>query len=501
MSDEGTEADWQRLHPASVLVNLVPRAWRVLRGSWPILLALLYGRRGDATALFDLALLLFFFATTIGGTLLHWLTLRYRVAGGRLEIESGLVFRQARTLDPSRIQNVELVRNVFHKLSGLVEVRIETASGREVEGMLSALDEASARALMAALDAARSKTLEVAAEAPESEAIIDVGAGALVKYGATAFSPAMLLVLFGLGFEAMQVFGDADDVGDRLARVGVALGGVALVLAAWGAGVAAALVRHWRFRLTRVGRTLVAEEGLFTRRRVELRPGKVQTLTVEEPLLRRLLRFASVRIRTAAASSEAGGTETAEALVPVVGHDALGAVVARVAPEAGDLDAVAWRRPHPRALVREVSRALMRTSLLVALAVVFFDAWGLLVALWLVPALAFAVLDHRTQGWYIGDDVILARQGFVRRRTTVMPRRKVQSVQLLQGPLLRRTGLARLLLLGAGSSIALPLLAAAEAEALVRPLARGALGPPSPPPPAPPAPATAPAAPRTSSAP
>ena len=64
------------------------------------------------------------------------------------EMQSGLLNRQVRVIPPERIQNVELTRNVFHRMSGLVEVRVETASGTDIEGQLSALSEHEALALM-----------------------------------------------------------------------------------------------------------------------------------------------------------------------------------------------------------------------------------------------------------------------------------------------------------------------------------------------------------------
>ena len=70
---------------------------------------------------------------------IHWATLRYRIHAGRLEIRQGLLNRSARTIDPARIQNIELVQNLFHTWSGLVELRIETAGEQTTEGLLSAL--------------------------------------------------------------------------------------------------------------------------------------------------------------------------------------------------------------------------------------------------------------------------------------------------------------------------------------------------------------------------
>ena len=137
--EEVIDSEWRGLHPLSLVANLAPRTWRTLRGTWPLLAAFAIGGRRDSVAILFIAAL--FFGMAVWSTVLHFLTLRYRVVHGRLEMRSGLLNRQNRALDPSRIQNTELVRNPLHKLLGLVELRVETASGREVEGLLSALSE------------------------------------------------------------------------------------------------------------------------------------------------------------------------------------------------------------------------------------------------------------------------------------------------------------------------------------------------------------------------
>ena len=65
-------SSWKALHPASVLVNLLPRTWSVVKSMWPVFLIVLFGGRADGQSLFDAALLSVFLMLTIGGTVLHW---------------------------------------------------------------------------------------------------------------------------------------------------------------------------------------------------------------------------------------------------------------------------------------------------------------------------------------------------------------------------------------------------------------------------------------------
>ena len=90
---EVTAPQWRSLHPASLAVNLIPQAWRTIKSFWFVFLALLLGEGiGESsfgTGLFDLAFVGFFFFLAFARTAVHWATLRYRVADGRLEIKSG----------------------------------------------------------------------------------------------------------------------------------------------------------------------------------------------------------------------------------------------------------------------------------------------------------------------------------------------------------------------------------------------------------------------------
>lgn len=465
-TDEGRpELPWASLHPASVVVNLLPRAWGVMRTAWPLLLALLYGGRAGQGA-FDLLIVLLFFAMTFGSTIVHWATLRYRVSEGRLEVRTGLLNRQVRVIAPDRIQNTELVRNVFHRMSGLVEVRIETASGREVEGLLSALSVAEAEALTSALERARR-----AAPPPEEEppVLLSNSVRDLVWFGTTTTRLGAIAVTLGLGFEAMQVLDP-----ERLATVGPVLGllgGAALLVGAitgtWLLGTGAAVIRHYGFRLLRRGRTLVAQEGLLTRRNVELPLAKVQVVTVSEPILRRLAGFGTIHIETAAAREAGSGTQRAEAVVPVVDRAALSDIVRVALPDVElDLEHIELHPPHPRALIRAEIGSVVRAALLGTAIAWWLWPWGFL-AIGLVPlAMGLAWLDHRHQGWLVTDDFVVSRSGYLNRRTRVVARRKLQSLELVQGVLLRRWGLGRLALRVAGSSVSLPVLGFDDASEL-----------------------------------
>jgi len=443
-----------------------------MRMAWPLLLAILW--RGDSGMwidFIDLGLILFFFFATVGGTVKHYLVLRYRFVEGRLEIRTGLLYRRLRSIDANRIQNVELVRNVFHKLSGLVEVRIETASGTEIEGDLSALNLEAAETLRHQLMSARDPIGE---EGLATRPLVENGLFDLFRFGATAMRFGAAFVVFGLIFEGMTRLepGELGQFSEMAWGLKGALILVAVLSGAWLWGILSAVVRHFRFRLLRVPGALVVEGGLFTRRRLELPLPKVQVVSVSEPWLRRLAGFGSVVIETAAARSGQGGTERRAAMAPVVERERIPNIVS-AALESIDVDPWTARLnpPHRKALWRGIGRSILRSTV-VALAIHFwFGGWFALVWL-LVPAgVFFAVLDFRFQGWLISSEVLTARSGYLTRSSLVVHRSKIQSVSCHQGLLMRRLGLGRLRANVAGRGVSFPLLGWDEAVESVMVLA------------------------------
>jgi len=472
VTSEVPELDWRMLHPASVAVNLLPRTLAVLRGAWPLLLLIFFNRdrsAGLANSV-DLLILMMFFVSTVGQTLVHFLTLRYRVNAGRLEIRTGILNRNVRVIDPDRIQNTEMYRNVAHRLSGLVEVRIETASGTEVEGLLSALTFEDAEELVDALERSKKRSRPATEEIEPPSVVVDNTIWDLIRYGATATRVgAVAVIIIGVMLDGTTYVApdSAAELEARMTTLALIVGVIAVFSSAWVFGIGSVILRHFGFELTIDGDSLVAAEGLFNTRRVELKLHKVQLLLVSQPLLRRLAGFGSLHIETAAAREEGGGVVAAATTVPVVESVDIDRVVRTALPSA-DI-AVAdgtFHRPHPRALYREVALSIVRTVFFGLFAWWMFGNLGALVFGWLPFAVFAAWLDYQFQGWVVTDKVVATRRGYWNRTTTIIAREKLQSLERFQGPIQRLIGLAFLRVRVAGNSVLLPEIALADADAV-----------------------------------
>ncbi len=468
------EGAWRGLHPASLVVNLIPRTFRMVWGFWPLLLIMLVGGSvAGGPGLGDLGFVLLFMLTGAWSTIVHFLTLRYRVHNGKFEIKQGLLNRRLRIIDPARIQNVGLVRNPFHRLSGLVEVRLETAGDARTEGLLSALSVQDATLLIRQLAALRGRSAD---QSDQTVPVLKLGLGELVAYGLSKPSAGYVAVLL---FALIEV---APIVSPNMAALaleqlapGLMVGLVLLAFAlSWGGTVLLSTVRHYGFTLTQEGldpseeMKLRGREGLLTTREVVIPLRKVQLALADEPLVRRWMGFGTVSVETAGLGSLHEGIQAAELVVPMVDRQQLNSVMRSAIPR-NTVDPWRFRlkAAHPRALWRLWMGTMFRSTLLAVPTTVLFWPLGLL-SLMLYPlGILSGWLDYRYQGWLITPEVVIARRGFWRRRTFVLARDKLQSIHLVQGPLMRGYGLGRVVLRVAGSQVVLPDLAYLHAESLL----------------------------------
>ncbi len=478
----GGATGWRGLEPASLLINLLPDLWRTVRSGWPLLLAIVVG--GGARSAVDLGFLALFLGLSLGRTIIHFLTLRFRLNNGKLEIQSGLLGRRNRVIEPAHIQNTELVQNPFHRVFGLVELRIETAGEGGAEGLLSALSVADATALQNQLR--RSPGAHAEAGAGHEDEIEHNGLVEVLGYGVSVGRAGAALVVYGVAQEWARQF-QPTLLQSTMARPGAGFVLLAVFVAlGYVYSVGSSVIRYYGFRLFRSTDGLRTESGLFTRRRVQVPAGRVQLLRINETVLRRIMGYATVQIETAGSNTAAvqqGAPRGAasEAMIPMVAQDLLPETLDAVLPGYAQAAPLVWQPSAQLALISSILRGGLRWTLLLGL-------FGHFIA----PALGFGRMDQLggigllfgawtgwrdwgTAGWKLTSALVLVRRGFLSRETALVPRSKVQSVHLLQGPLQRRFGVWQVHVWVAGGTLVTPEITEEDARRIF-----GALGGESP---------------------
>jgi putative membrane protein len=441
-----------RLHPLAVLVF----ARRFVGASLIPVFALLISL--GTRVLIPLLLAAVFVGLPLA--VLWWWRFTYRVAGGRLELHSGLVNRTTRVVPLDRVRGVDLTAPFLHRLLGLVKVEIEAAAGGrdKAELSLAAVSRGEGEALRERL-LARAQD-EPAAEPPPlyraTPALL--AAGGLLS-GRYLLAPAAVVgVLFNLaddlpgglverGTEAAIDRAPTDAAGITAT---VVTGLVLIGLLA----VAGSLLVDWGFTLRSEGDRLTAERGLLTRRTVSIDRERIRGLDVRDTPLRRPFRLAGVTA-IAGGVRRAGGRTT---LAPVVRGDDVHALLRSVDPLAPDPGAPLIA--HPRsARGRRFGRAVPLPAVATGLAIVLGWWWAAVAGLALTGVMALVAIDRYRQLGHRFDGRRLAlRGGSLLRRWTELQPEEIVSFELRRSPSQRRAGLATVVVhlgQGAGSRRAL----------------------------------------------
>jgi putative membrane protein len=471
------ETPWRRLDRRMLVVGPIGSLVRVL----PIaVIVLVTGRGGDPMRLWfpvGIGLLV-----VIAGVM-RWRTTRYRITGDRVELHTGWLRRQQRSVPRDRIRTVDLTAKLLHRVFGLSVVQIGAASGSttETSGLsLDAVSKAEAdrlrRELLDRSPAAVGPTaLEPTRESPLRPPVTEL---ARLRWSWLRFAPLTFSAIAGVGAIFAAVFNLLDDLGlsprdisavddatERLTSTPIWLAIAVLALILLVVAVVGAVLlfaeRWFGYRLTREAAagvppaatsggmgtgpgTLHVRRGLLTRRSLSVSEERLRGAEVVESLLLRAGRGAQCRALSAGLSRDAQGG----ALQPPCPRTEAHRVASTALREHPQEITLAPLRRHPRAaLPRRMTRALVPAAVLVV------GAFGAGVAIpglaWLgppslvlLPLAALLGLDrYRNLGHELTARYLVSRQGSVQRRTVALQRAGVIGWTFRQSIFQRRSGL------------------------------------------------------------
>lgn len=442
----------ERLHPLFLLTGLgatvrgawgmlAVAAWMASQGRW-WLVALLAGAS---------------VAVSVGGLLIRWLKLQYRVGEHEIRIDSGFLERTSRAIPFDRIQDVDIEQGPVQRLLGLAQVRFETgAAGGGNDGILHTISLARAEALRRLVRANRTGVSALAPSTPlaEGEPLFAMSNRRLVIAGLFNFSLAVLAGLFGLSQTVGDVMGfdpfsrrfwnealaqsaplQAYFLAHRIAVV--AAGAVVLLALGTATGIVRTVLRDYRFRLDRVARALRRRRGLLTLTDVSLPLARVQAAIVATGPLRRALGWFELKLQSLA-QDEAGKGD--HVVAPLARPDEIQAILAELG----------WPPAPPEPTWRNVSRAYLHLFLLamIPLALIgaaqamFVPLLGALTLVTVAAASLLRILAWPRTRYALDGEHLFVEGGWWNQHRLLLPRAKVQSADVADNALTRLFGVA-----------------------------------------------------------
>jgi putative membrane protein len=400
----GLGGEWQRLHPLSPLV-------RTGRGLIAIVVVLLIPTGGSrhgslAGALVPLVILVVVFVLGV----ISWLVTRWRVEGGVLRVDSGLIRRTSERFPLSQIQAIDTVRPGLARVFGVTELRIRVASGGGKAGRLAYLSNTEAETLrvrLLALSRGAAEVTPATTPAEPQQTLVRVAPGRLFA--------SILLSGSGLVLElALVTLLVLAVLAPGVAAAAISIGALGLLALAF------SLFRRFNgdYRLTvaDAAEGLRLRSGLVETSAETIPRGRIQAVRMVEPLAWRP--FGWCRLEVDVASQKSKGrqdrnqSKSARALLPVGSREQAACLLARVLPGLPE------QRLAPPARAR-----------------------------WKSP------LRFRHLSWGANERYAVTTSGRLQRVTDWVPLAKVQSVRLLEGPIQRSLALSSMHLDTAGRRV------------------------------------------------
>lgn len=317
---------------------------------------------------------------------------------GDFRMQSGVLFRQQRRVQLSRIQAVDVTQPLAARVFSMAVLVIEVAGQDDSRVRLKYLTLADAREIRREVLARAAGLAADTAEAPQ-DIVTKVPTGRLAFSLLLRLSTAGLLLLTAVIILASYLT-------EGWAGIGFALvtGGVPLIV------VISEYIRFHGFTVAQSPDGLRLHYGLLRTESRTVPPGRVQAIEYVEPLLWRRFGWTRVLVTIAGVGADSSGGNQRQqgntVLIPVAGIDQAHDLVARVSPDL-DTSTLTW--------VAAPKRTWKRSPI----------QWRNLAVGW--DEAAFAT-----------------RRGRVTKRLAALPHARTQSVRWTQGPWERALRLATL---------------------------------------------------------
>ena len=393
---------------------------------------------------------LLIFVSLIASAVFRYVFFRFGLQGNSLVVQGGFINKYRRVIPFERIQSVEMVQKLRHRIAGVVELRIEVIGSSQTEAALVALEPAEAERLRSTL---LSRDQAVEAEAPAATPLVSLTPTDLLVAGVTGGRIPVFVLLIGYFFQVLPERVVANFT-ERAATTATSWIAITIVLVL---GLAVVLVLslittilvYWNFTVFREEERLVVTRGLLEQRRSTVPLRRVQAVHLDQNPIRRLLGFASLSVVVAGFTGTEEEKRETNVLLPIAKTSAalslLGTLLTQAPPDLSTL-----RRAPRRALVRSLIPGFIIAAAGAALGAAVDGRFALLGA---VPGLLLLGLDslsYRARAFGVADSVVLVRGGRWTRRVTIIPMGNVQHLLFTAGPIQQAFRLSSLIFCIAG---------------------------------------------------
>lgn len=428
----------QRLHPAAIIILLVKNIYHLLESLLPLII--IFASQGSQALkwlkiIAPLALVLYVLWAVI-----YWWRYVFYIQNDELRLEYGIFNRKKMFIPLNRIQSVQLTAGILQRLLGLLSLEVETAGGgTKAEVSLSALSREAAENLRRALEV---KDNIISDESLKDSAVEYVlSARDLLIAGSTSNGLLPMLAFLSAVFSQLDqfipnIYKHLEVFAQDILKSGVntiVLTVLLLLLVTWLISVGNVMLKFGKFKLRREDDNIKISRGFLEQRQLTIPIKRIQAVKIIKGVVRGPLGLVSVEMINAAYAGKGG---EANILFPLIREKDLLPFLSQMLPEfTTSLEVETLpHRSRPGYLLVNIIPVLILSVFLS----IYVNPWGYLS--WTLLPLAFLLgyVQHRDTGIIIKGAMVIIRNRWMGMTTTVIPRRRVQSLQVSTSVLQKR---------------------------------------------------------------
>lgn len=410
------------------------------------------------------------FASVI--TIIQFWFYHYWLEDDRLVVKEGILFKSLRQVPYERIQNVNVEKNVLHRLLNVATLQIESASGVKPEAVIRVISNDQVSHIQRIIKQRGNTPANSTEEESAVQEVVDSDQSVLYQmnnqdvttYGFISHKALVPIGIVGsilsqndfyrtkfINF--MQKFvGDLHVERWELAQwVIYSLGfSLMMLVTIWLSSIALAFLKLYQFKLSHVDKNLNAEMGLLTKITANIPVKRIQLIKIKHSPLHRYFKRVSIKMETAGGVTEQSGI-LMNWIAPLISRSKAQHLISQIQPEV-DWGEIHWQPLEVRAWKRVFKRVMFFLLLATTPLIYFYHQWGLLLLLLTPLVYVYAKAYVNKAGYAINDQIIAYRHGVIFHTLSVVKTAKIQNISYMQTPFDRRNGMARFTVDTAGSN-------------------------------------------------
>ncbi|SER68190.1 putative membrane protein [Gracilibacillus ureilyticus] len=381
---------------------------------------------------------------------IEWFTKTYEVRERAFDLKEGIFTKVDRTIPFSKIQNIKRQKNFFHNMFGVTSVTFETAMDGEDDAVVfKVLTEAQADSLISIAEAKEEEAGDIVSSIENQEDKTDYmihyrsSNRDLLKASFTSMSFLAIIPMISILYENLTPFLPFElvnksvfqKVADNLWLLFVLIA-VSIVLSVL-IGIIRTYVKYGMFEIATSASHIFIKRGMMSTSYFSIKKSKVQAVVITQPLLKRILNMAEVKLISTANSNSDDKPQEINSLYPFLPYDEAMKLVVELLPTY-ELPSNMQRLPKQSLWLK-----LLMPSwpwIIATIALAYFRPTFLNVeqAWWILSTTLFffvyinRIMDYMHTQFAISDRQLQFRNGGISTRLLLTKQQKVVEMEIIQ---------------------------------------------------------------------